>query len=612
MPSTFINHIKRSPEMIVKKRLFKTLITIGVTTMLLMPFAAADKVAFAADAAKRLDVGSTWVVNEATSLTSLIIAGGVMKAPEGYTLTMTVDGVEGEILPGAYKGKVVITPTEIIPFADVSHGAKYNLRTAIYVDNGAIVSKKSVSAAVSGGKVTGNSATDLNITSIGKEFNGIILTGDSKYSYSMTNPKINLTGDGANDFAGVGAAIMSNGNTDVTINKASIITNGCVRTAIWTGGHSIIHVNDSFIETGSPALPEGYKSPFTEGGHAMMRVPFMLGLTGTCRSTNLLEYGTAYYNNTQVKAHGWGAFSTDAGKGVKLYLTKCIIDVPESGYGAYSQGDAIFSGCIFNVADVALIGGGGNGVFTDGTVVNSGRFGVMFHGSGDHLTIDKGTVFNTKSTAIELKSAGTNIVVDNAQLNAENGILIQTMADDDPNKAGGASSERAPASAAAPAAPASAAPAPPAAVKSADVNATFSNVALKGDIVNGNTASGAVNVTFKKATITGAITTATIKNALGPNGEKITMNTPYLYKLIGEVGNTYCETGNKFGVTVSLDASSKWIVDKTSYLTSMTIAEGATIAAPKGYAVAMTIDGVKTEIKAGAYKGKIVLIVTKS
>jgi hypothetical protein len=602
--------------MIMIKKYFQTLITISALSTLIIFFIAANRTAIAEETTKTLFSGSTWIVNNATSLSSLTIAGGVMRAPEGYTLSMTVDGVETPILPGVYKGKVVVTRTENIPFADVSHGAKYNLRTAIYIDNGTIVPKKSVSAAVSGGKVTGNTATDLKITSVGKEFNGIVLTGDSKYSYSIINPKFNLTGDGANDFAGVGAAIMSTGKADVTIKNASIITNGCVRTAIWTGGNSTINVSDSFIETCSPALPEGYKSPFTEGGHAMMRVPFMLGLTGTCRSTNLLEYGVAYYTNTHVIAHGWGAFSTDAGKGVKLNLTKCIIDVPESGYGAYSQGDATFSGCTFNVEDVAMIGGGGNGVFTDGTIVNSGRFGVMFHGSGDHLIIEDGAVFNTKSTAIELKSAGTNIIVDNAQLNAENGIIIQTMPDDDPYKTGSAASEgnksggneSGKSGGDAKVASATEAPAPPAA-DNKNVNAIFSNMTLKGDIVNGNTAAGAVNVSFKKATITGAITTAKIQNALGPSGEKITMQTPQFYRLIGEVTNTYCATSDKFGVAVSVDENSKWIVDKTSYLTSLTISKGAIISAPPGNSVSMTVDGLGKEIKAGTYNGKIVLTV---
>ncbi|MGD8837728.1 MAG: hypothetical protein PVJ19_22490 [Desulfobacteraceae bacterium] len=37
---------------------------------------------------------------------------------------------------------------------------------------------------------------------------------------------------------------------------------------------------------------------------------------------------------------------------------------------------------------------------------------------------------------------------------------------------------------------------------------------------------------------------------------------------------------------------------------------GATITAPEGYKVTMTVDGAKKKIKAGAYKGQIVLSVT--
>ena len=63
---------------------------------------------------------------------------------------------------------------------------------------------------------------------------------------------------------------------------------------------------------------------------------------------------------------------------------------------------------------------------------------------------------------------------------------------------------------------------------------------------------------------------------------------------------------------VSLDENSIWIVDETSYLTGLTIAEGAVMKAPDGYIVTMTIDGVKKPIAAGAYEGQIVLKVTKS
>jgi hypothetical protein len=261
---------------------------------------------------------------------------------------------------------------------------------------------------------------------------------------------------------------------------------------------------------------------------------------------------------------------------------------------------------------MALIIAAGDGVFTDGTVVNSRRFGVMYHGTGD-LTIDKGTVFNTKSTMFQIKGCGSNMVIDNAQLNAGNGIIIQTMPNDDPFiRAGGSGSSFTETENASNveglSAESNAAPT----VKNSDVNVTFANMALMGDIINGNTASGAVNVSFKKASITGAITTAIVKHALGPNGEEITMQTPELYKLIGEVTNTYCPTNDKYGVTVSLDSGSKWIVDKTSYLNSLTIAKDAIIIAPEGYNVSMTINGVKKAISAGSYNGKIVLTATKS
>jgi hypothetical protein len=368
-------------------------------------------------------------------------------------------------------------------------------------------------------------------------------------------------------------------------------------------------------------LPEGYKDVFTEGGKYFFRVPFMLGLSGTCRATNIVDkVKSVSYTNSHIKAQGWGAMSIDGGDNTVLTMTNCIIETVESGYGAYAIGGStdIFSGCTFNVADMAMIGTGGSGVFTDGTIVNSRRFGVMFHGSGD-LTIDKGSVFNTKSTAIQLKSPSHNIVVDNAKLNSENGIIIQVMPNDDPHSSGMSGGPGAAPGGEAPAAGArGGAPRPEGpegtfvpTVISNDINATFRNVTLKGDIINGDTANCPVNVTFEKANITGAITTATVTNALGPNGEEITMNTPHLYKLIGEVKNAYCATDAKNGIKVSLDGNSKWVVDKTSYLTGLTIAEDGIITAPNGFNVTMTVDGVKTPIKAETYKGKIVLMVTK-
>jgi len=623
----------------------------------MMSLTASDRTAFASAAAdKNLDAGATWVVNETTNLNSLSIAkGAAVKTPEGYSLTMTVDGVETPIKPGAYRGKIVLTITREITVN--YNGTPYKLRAAIDVEDGKYAADTSVAAAVAAGKVTDSSAKDVKITSVGENFNGIIIRGDSKSSYSIVNPAINLVGHGGNDFAGVGAAIMTDGNSDVTVSNASIITDGSIRTAAVVRGKSTIHVNDSNIEVHNGALPEDYSFSWTNPSGALMQVPWMLGLTGTCRATNLIENGTAYYNNTHIKAQGWGALSVDDTKKVRLNATKCLIETIDSGYGAYSIGDCVdtFSACKINVADMALIMANetASGVFTEGTVVNSGRFGVMVHaGNYGLLTIDKGSIFNTKKAVIQVKSSFPSIVVDNAKLNSQSGVILQAIVNDDPNMAGagmggGPGGDQAGASGAGGGMPGGAggkgaAPsggaggggmpgatpagggAPDAAGggmpggagakadTKTDINATFKNMTLNGDIINSMTTLGEVVVTLERSAITGAITTAAAEHAVGKNGEKLVMkNETDLYYLIGEVKNTYCTTPDKYGVKVSLDGNSTWVVDKTSYLTGLTIAKGANVSAPKGYSVTMTVNGVNKAIDAGDYKGKIVLTVTK-
>lgn len=527
-----------------------------------------------------VNAGSNWVVSTTTKLAVLTIGEGAnITAPEGYSVTLTVNGVETAIEAGTYKGNIVLTVTKniVVQYGNLDPEI---FRTGIYINDGKYVADQSVDAAVVGGKVTDTYAKNVNITSNNEKFNGIIATGNSKYT--IDKPVINLTGNGGNDVAGWGAAIMSSGNADVTVDHASINTKGCIRTAIFAGGNSIMHVNNSDIQVHDGTLPEGYTFNVDLG--KMMEVPWMLGLTGTCRATNLVGKATAYYTNDHIVSEGWGALSTDDNEGVKLYAKDCIIETLKSGYGAYSIGDNsvdTFDACKLNVADMGMIMANGNaeGIFTNGTVVNSGRFGVMVHGGNTGtLTIDKGSVFNTEKTAIQVKSSAPTIVVDNAKLNSKSGVILQAMVNDDPMM-----------------------PQSPGGVGT--VNATFKNTTLNGDIVNSMTTKGAVNVTFNNATIKGAITTATATAAGTPS-----IDAPYY---IGDVINTYCATNNEYGVTASLDADSNWVVDKTSYLTGLTIADGAKITAPEGYKVTMTVNGAETNIAAGTYNGVIVLTVTQ-
>jgi hypothetical protein len=653
----------------LKEKLIKALLIAGVTTMFVMPLTALAET-------KKVDKGATWVVEKTTSLTGLTVAeGATIKAPEGFNVTLSIDGAGAPIKAGDFKGKVVLTVTKEIKMASASGGGApggagggmpgggeggapaggmpgsapggaggapggsaggpggagggmpgggmpggsapagsggpggglpggempgggaSSFKAAVYVENGKYIADKSVAAVVAEGKVTDSSATDVKITSSEGKFNGIIVTGDKKSTYSITNPVITFTGNGGDDATGLGDGIVVSGKAEVTIKNAKIKNTGANRSAIFVSGEGIARIDDSEIETFSG--PKDASSGSFNAGGVMMAGPWLLGITGNVRATNIVESGTAYYTNSHIKSQAWGALSTDGPVKVRLNATKCVIEAVESGYGAYSIGDCIntFKACTFNVMDYGVIlCDNSTDIFTDGTVVNSKRIGVMMHTGtgGGQLTIDKGSVFNTKDTVIQIKGRGIDILVDNAKLNTQSGVILQSMANDDPFFTAGMGDSMG------------------AKGYSKDVNATFKNMTLNGDIINSYTTVSPVNVKFENAAITGAITTGTAKQPLGPKGEKLSLKTPDLYYLIGQTINTYeARFQDPFGVSVSLDAKSVWTVSKTSWLTSLSIANGAKVAAPAGYKVTMTVDGVKKEIGAGSYKGKIVMTVEK-
>ena len=620
---------------------------IAAVSLLALALSPLTSMAAAAKETKSVAAGSKWEVDQITTLSELTIAeGATVTAGQGQSLTLTVNGVETPIKAGTYKGIVVLTPTKdlAIHFSEQGMTTDFKYRQGIYIRDGAYVPEQSVAAAVASGKVTNTAAEKVKITSTAERFNGIVVSGNS--NYEIDRPEIRLTGNGKNDFAGVGAAVRAGGTSKVTINHATINNTGAVRSAIWVGDHSELTVNDSEIEVHNGVLPKNYGWSFVHGpdgtGTAMMEVPWMLGIVGNNRATLVTSSGVARYNNTHIKDQAWGALSTDAIQDGKIYLTKCHVEVVDSGYGAFADGQSLVhsSGSTFDVADYALILSGGTGVFTDGSVVNSRRIGVMAHGGhSGNLTIDKGSVFNTDKAVLQFKSSTPTILVDGATLNSKSGVILQMMANDDPNKmsggggapagGGGAPGTEggapggggAPSGGGAPGggAPNDAAPggAPPGggmsggAGGSSDLEGTFKNVTLKGDFYNSFTAQSSMNLSFANATITGAICTATAEHAVGHNGEKLVMqDASDLYYLIGEEKETCAATEDAHGASVSLDERSNWVVNKTSYLTGLTIAPGAKVSAPKGGILTMTVDGVVTPVGAGSYKGKIVLKVS--
>lgn len=77
---------------------------------------------------------------------------------------------------------------------------------------------------------------------------------------------------------------------------------------------------------------------------------------------------------------------------------------------------------------------------------------------------------------------------------------------------------------------------------------------------------------------------------------------------LSNVTQTPAPTVNN-GVLVSLDEKSTWTVTGDSYITSLTLADGAKLAAPAGKKLEVTVDGKAAELKPGTITGKIHIAV---
>jgi hypothetical protein len=584
---------------------------------------------------------------------------GVVTAPEGKQVTMTKNGKEIGFEAGKTYTDVYVTVTDAItlPYTKSTENDRLwemDYRTALYVDTGGISAEKSVTRAIGGGTYTDTAATGFLIVSEGENFNGIIVTGEK--SYTIKDPVIRLTGNGGNDFKGFGAGILAAGKSRVVVDGADIRTEGVVRTALVAGQGSKVLVKDSYLSAKDGLQEPGYVGTVDTSG--MKSVPWMLGLTGNCRATNLLNDAVITYYNSEIYAERWGVLSTDENDGLILTAVNSKVAITgESGYGTYSIGDTTvtFAGVELDVPDYAAIcaNGASSVIFTSSdaatltgvyglegtaveerkTVINSGRFGVMYHSSAGtgQTRVIKGTEFNTGLTAFLVKGCPTNIEVDDAVIIPGNKVILQLMDNDD----AGIDPENGMATTVSYVEPDSI-PTPVegrdlgAAVKGTDVIAVFKNTTLEGDIYNSSgyaspsggapggdvpggdapggdapgtdtSATSALNlgITLNNVTYTGAISSSKASHT-----KKII--TPNEYYLIGIVSNEPRPAVNN-GVSVTLEGNTTWTVTGTSYLNKLVYGAGCTIT---GQNLSAKVDGTVTNLTAGnTYTGKIEIIV---
>jgi hypothetical protein len=188
------------------RRRFVTLLMALITVVSLLVALAPTVLATLAISVKNVAAGETWVVPETTRVRTLTVApGGAVTAPEGYSLTLTVKGVEtGQalattagvdmaVVPGTYTNVMLTVAEEnLVPYVAAGPGGATHLfpfRQAVYADTDGYGPAKSVPDAVKGGLVNNVAAKNVKITSTGENFTGIYVGGGE---YSISKPTINL------------------------------------------------------------------------------------------------------------------------------------------------------------------------------------------------------------------------------------------------------------------------------------------------------------------------------------------------------------------------------------------------------------------------------------
>jgi hypothetical protein len=564
---------------------------------------------------------------------------------------------------GSYTGDVVLTVSDV---NQVSYGQlAFPLRQAVYVGAGGVVAAKSVAAAVAAGSVSNTGAKGLVVTSTGEVFNGLVVAGRS---YNVTDAKVSLTGNGRCDFVGYGAAVLGTGTgTKLVIDNANITTRGAVRTAVIAGDGANVVVKNSTISVSDGTLGADYVPSVTTS--LMESAPWMLGISGNARATNVVGKNTkATYVGSKVTAEKWGVLSTDDDDQIRLTAINTDVAITGAdGYGSYCNGTAAlrFLGTRFSVPSYGIIATGGSisledsaaaavaavntdlalglsaselsGLTPRATTIDSGRFGVMWHGAGA-VTVKGGTRITTKEAVFLSKGQQVTISVDGsggASLNPANGTIVQVMTNDDPGPVQqngiqanvGVYTEPT-------AFPTKSTTFNARAASSGDVVVTFSKIRLKGNFYNAfrggpSTAStggagGAgggpggpgggpgggqggsqegknLVVTFDNCTLTGVVSAATAEH-------RVSKISSANYQEIGLITNTARPAINN-GVLVTLKNGSTWQVAGTSYLSSLALDQGSAVVAASGK-LTVTVDGKAHDLTPGStVTGAIVVAV---
>ena len=410
--------------------------------------------------------------------------------------TLVVNGVEREVNASVYGEDAVLVLSdafEVSP-SDFTGRGREPYRAALVVRDGAIAENMSVRPALVGGSITDSGMEGVTVRSTTANFNHVIVE-NSEFSIRDCTLKADTASDGKYvcDFDGYGAVICAYKGAKVTIDGCDLYSRGVAKPIVFCDGGADVLLQNSSYRCMGGTLYAGYQN--AAGFTKMVAPPWVLGITGSARGTNLMgELSTMVISNCDCKANDWGVVSTDGGNEMALYIIDSTLELLGEGnmldnpfvrrygpgYGVYACGcDEFILGTEFKVGTYAVIGIGGHVTLASskGTItpkkkylVPTGRKEPMppdghlaevkdafWHeepnfapitGKGrptvvesdgwgfmfhnnTKLSVLDGTVVNTDYASILVRSVGMEIEIDNSELHPKDGVLLQMIDNDD-------------------------------------------------------------------------------------------------------------------------------------------------------------------------------------
>lgn len=599
------------------------------------------------------------------NITKIVYDGGVIDVDSSrYVAILTVNGVQVDLYNAAnvaYEGDVVLTLVEKANSAN-SGNAKFGddagsligdffYTAAAYFDEGGYQEKNSVVAAQYGAQVDDGTVSGMEFISLGDYFSGVYVTDAD---VTVSDSSFVGVGKGGDDFTGQGAMLIASGEAQVTIEDSVFVTQGALRSAIWSGGSANVEVVNTVVQSYNDDELVPYSTEDNYATPMMQQVPFALGLTGNIRATLDCGQATIRFTDSLISSNGWAVLSTDSGNGtldatdtvaVLGYVRLAdaggeydeIVTVSgtdygvrygrvgeDSGYIAYCDGftDNAYGGRWFAPDYLVIITGGAVTLGASDTSRFYGwsdRIGFMSHQTGSSTLLDiSESDFEVTDTFAVVKSKGgngetinlTDVTIDLTGDNAWGGSLLEVMDSDDLGGGPGATTFTV---------PYGSYDEYLVAESNGDGGVTTLTIAdseLTGNIydsVGSQTGSqtafkaDSIAVNLQNATLTGVVSSAYAAHC-DEEGTLLTgtitvdsynREGTYDYLAIGRIVNFAAPTVNN-PVTMTME-NAVWNCTGLSYLASLTLDDASTLNGD------VYQDGVLLELKAGTYENVVVV-----